>query len=386
MAWFDWRRPARHPVGEKRVIDEQEFGVIDLGRDVSRDLRCHINKAISTHGKPFETGGILNPAFLPVLGVGSAMASSLFAGNVFLATADPATLMHIGAGFGTAVMGPTGIISHAPFIAAGGAIIPVVAPVLLFTAVSAMAICARLDRLQVSLERIESLVRQLLAQELAEDSALLVSAMQRLEDISAEFEGCGRFTEEMKIRLALAERDLNVLHHKYEILSGLGVDDQTGAGLGVLRTKLFAMSSIAEIRVDRLRFKLALQDNPEYFDRRFSMVNSKLALYEASFRYLAETTPLKKHQEKLQEAVDDMGFLMKNVFARAKFKKTKADVEATAEKVKQIQDLLSSPIDSKSGNGTEQQHLVVYYREQNGKGDLKGYYTDDLKLVAQKAA
>ena len=386
MMWFGWRRLARHPVWEKRSIDEQEFGVIDLGRDVSRDLRVHIEKAINTHGKPFETGGILNPAFLPVLGAGSAMASSLFAGNVFLATADPATLMQIGAGFGTAVMGPAGqIAGHAEFIAASGAIIPVVAPVLLFTAVAAMAICARLDRLQVSLERIESLVRQLLAQELAEDSALLVSAMQRLEDISAEFEGCGRFTEEMKIRLALAERDLNVLHHKYEILSGLEVDDQTGAELGVLRTKLFAMSSIADIRVDRLRFKLALQDNPEYFDRRFSMMISKIAVYEASFGYLAETTPLKQRQDELQKAVDDMGFLMKNVFARQKFKKTIAEIEATAEKVKQIQEILSSPVDPKSDDSSEQQHFV-YYREQNGKGDLKAYYTADLKLVAQEAA
>ena len=249
-----------------------------------------------------------------------------------------------------------------------------------------MAICARLDRLQVSLERIESLVRQLLAQELAEDSALLVSAMQRLEDISAEFEGCGRFTEEMKIRLALAERDLNVLHHKYEILSGLEVDDQTGPELGVFRTKLFAMSSIADIRVDRLRFKLALQDNPEYFDRRSSAVNSKIALYEASFKYLSENTPLKQHQDELQKAVDGMGFLMKNVFAKHKFKKTMAEIEATAEKVKQIQDILSSPVDPKSDDSSEQQHSVVYYREQNGKGALKAYYTADVKLVAQEAA
>ena len=317
MKWFDWRRRVRY---QKQTIDElghQEFGVIDLGRDVSRDLRRHIDKAIAAHGKPFETGGILHPAFFPVLGAGSAMASSLFAGNIFLTTADPATLIQIGKGVGTAVIGAAGrITEHVPFIAAGSAIVPVVAPVLLFTAVAAMAICARLDRLQVSLERIESLVRQLLAQELAEDSGLLVSAMQRLEDISAEFDGCGRFTEEMKIRLALAERDLNVLHHKYEILSGLEVVDKTGAELGVLRTKLFAMSSIADIRVDRLRFKLALQDNPEYFDRRFSMMISKIAVYEASFEYLSENTPLKQRQDELQKAVDGMGFLMKKVFAR----------------------------------------------------------------------
>ena len=386
MTWFDWRRPARHPVGEKRSIDEQEFGVIDLGRDMSRDLRSHIDREVGIHGKPFETGGVLSPAFFPIAGAGAGMASSLFAGNVFLATANPATLMQIGAGVGSAVMGPAGVIAHAPFIAASGAIIPVVAPVLLFTAVAAMAMCARLDRVQVSLERIESLVRQLLAQELAEDSALLVSAMQRLEDISAEFEGCGRFTEEMKIRLALAERDLNVLHHKYEILSGLEVDDHAGPELGVFRTRLFAMSSIADIRVDRLRFKLALQDNPEYIDRRFSAVNSKIALYEASFKYLSENTPLKQHQDELQKAVAGMGFLMKNVFARHKFKKSMAEIEATAEKVKQIQDILSSPVDPKSDDSSEQQHSVVYYREQNGKGALKAHYTADLKLVAQEAA
>ena len=114
MTWFDWRRPARHPVGGKRSIDEQEFSVIDLGRDVSRDLRSHIDKAIGIHGKPFETGGVLSPAFFPIAGAGAGMASSLFAGNVFLATANPATLMQIGAGVGAAVMGPAGVIAHAP--------------------------------------------------------------------------------------------------------------------------------------------------------------------------------------------------------------------------------------------------------------------------------
>ena len=54
--------------------------------------------------------------------------------------------------------------------------------------------------------------------------------------------------------------------------------------------------------------------------------------------------------------------------------------------MKQIQEILSSPVDPKADDSSEQQHLVVYYREQNGKGDLKAYYTADLKLVAQEAA
>ena len=89
-----------------------------------------------------------------MLGVGSTAASSLMAGNVFLATANPATLMTIGSGVGSAVMGSTGIVAQAPFIAAGSALMPVVTPVVLFTTVSSVVMCARLDRAQRTLGRL----------------------------------------------------------------------------------------------------------------------------------------------------------------------------------------------------------------------------------------
>ena len=64
-------------------------------------------------GRPFESGGVIKSAWLqPLFGAGSTAASSLRAGNVFLATANPATLMTTGVG--SAVMGPAGIVAHAP--------------------------------------------------------------------------------------------------------------------------------------------------------------------------------------------------------------------------------------------------------------------------------
>ena len=77
--------------------------------------------------------------------MGSTAASSLLASNVFLATANPATLMTIGTGVGSAVMGSSGIIAQAPFVAASSALLPVVAPVMLFMTVSSAITCARLD-------------------------------------------------------------------------------------------------------------------------------------------------------------------------------------------------------------------------------------------------
>ena len=115
----------RHPKGEVRVVNGQTLAVIDFGPDLSRDLRRQIDKNILTRGKPFESGGMLDTACLPMMGAGSAATSALLAGNVFLATANPATLMQIGTGVGSAVVGPGGIIAQAPFVAASSAILPV---------------------------------------------------------------------------------------------------------------------------------------------------------------------------------------------------------------------------------------------------------------------
>ena len=115
----------QHPKGEIREFKGQKLGVIDFGPDLSRDLRRQIDKNILTRGKPFESGGMLDTACLPMVGAGSAATSALLAGNVFLATANPATLMQIGTGVGSAVVGPGGIIAQAPFVAASGAILPV---------------------------------------------------------------------------------------------------------------------------------------------------------------------------------------------------------------------------------------------------------------------
>ncbi len=385
MMWFCWSRPVRHPVGQKITVDGldgREFCVIDLGRDVSRELRLQIDGNILGHGRPFNTGGVLNTAFLPILGGGSTIASSLLAGNLFLATANPASLMQIGTGVGSAVIGAGGkIVATAPFVAAGAAIIPVVAPVVLFMTISTMVICARLDRIQNSLNQIGDVVEQLLVQEIAEDGAILVTSINRLRDISDEYDACGRFTEEMRIRLALAERDLNVLHHKYETLSRHAVakleavGEVSAPGLEASRMMLFAMAGLADIEVDRLRLKLALQESPDDLGRRVSMRESKSVKFRESSEFLLANNPVAKYLKQLEKAGEGMGAIKKMVFAK-KFEALMTETKETTEKVEQIKEMLRSA----SANAADQEHSVVFYREHGGKGDLKAYYTTDWQL------
>ena len=195
-----------HPVGEIVQVHDQKLAIIDLGAQASRELRMVMDRNILTHGEPFRSGGTLGERCLPLIGAGAGVSASLAAGNVFIATANPTTLMTIGAGVGSAVMGPTGVVAQAPFIAAGTAIVPVVAPVMFFMTVSSMMMSARLEQVQMSLDRLASALEQLLAREMAEDYGTLLSAMERLRDVEGEFRESRRFTEE-RMRIALIERD-----------------------------------------------------------------------------------------------------------------------------------------------------------------------------------
>ena len=104
MRWFSrwWRRgpssreetveapglpqqPLREPVGQVFTHEgHPEIAVVDLGRDISDALR-----ALWDAGHPFESGRVIQSVWLqPLFATGTTAASSLLAGNVFLATVD----------------------------------------------------------------------------------------------------------------------------------------------------------------------------------------------------------------------------------------------------------------------------------------------------------
>ena len=385
------RQVPRHPIGQIATVEGQRLGIIDLGTDLSRDLRKEMNYNILTHGEPFGSGGILGPACLPVVGASSAIASSLFAGNLFLATANPATLMTVGGGgVLSAVVGAGGkIVAQAPFIAAGSAIIPVVAPVMFFMVLSSMMMSVRFDQIQTSLVQLAQAVELLIKREITGDYGILMSALERIEDISEELSESRRFTEEMRIRMAIVERDVNVLHHKYNILSREPVN-LLSARLKAAEIDLFVTSSLADIQVDGLRLKLALQDNPDDVPRSFSTLNAKIDRYEEHFRQLLEHDSVKRYQAEMQESVDSMGWWKRNVLLRKQRKKKEADIKdiqsVRDDKLELVRMSLARWSDNLAlGEDTAPSQSVVYYREHGGKGDLRAYYTSDWQLLPKNA-
>ena len=370
------------------AIEDRELGVVDLGSEISRDLRELIDRSTLTHGEPFRSGGLLGASCLPILGAGSAAASSLFAGNVFLASANPATLMAMKGGVSSAVVSGGQIVGQAPFIAAKTAILPVVLPVMFFMTVSSMMMSVRFDRLQSSLDRLTGMIRQVLKREVAEDYGEVLSAITRLQDISSEFDESRRFTDEMRIRLALVERDLSAVHHKYGILIGESLSE-TGDPLAIelapVDQHLYALSGVASIYVDRQRLRLALQDNPDDLARSVGALNKKVQTTRGSFRKLLEDNPLVEYQNELSHVLDDMGWWERNVSKRGQRKSLEeTDKLATKIRADHLTTVLlalqswSASLEDSDDQGLQQS--VVYYRGDGGKGELKAYYTGDVRL------
>ena len=385
MGWFNRRRGPKKPVGQIVTIDDRELGVVDLGSEISRDVKALIERNTLTHGEAFGTGGVLGPACLPVLGAGSAVASSLLAGNVFLATANPATLMAVKGGVTSAVMGSTGIVAQAPFIAASTAIVPVVLPVMFFMTVSSMMISVRFDRLQASLGRLAEMIEEVLKRDVAEDYGEVLGALARLQDISSEFDESRRFTDEMKIRLALVERDLSAVHYKYDLVTGKALGTETGARLAPADQHLYALSGIASVYVDRQRLRLALQDNPDDVARSVRALNQKVDRTRKGFGKLLEENPLVQYQEELSQSLDDMSWWAKNISGRRERKELEGESalvrDIRADDLAPMLCSMQSWSDSMAeSNDDGLAQSVVYYRDDDGKGELKAYYTGDLRL------
>ena len=97
-----------------------------------------------------------------------------------------------------------------------------------------------------------------------------------------------------------------MLRHKYGSLTTGEVKSGIGAKLSPFDIQMFVKSSIVDLRVNGLRLKLALQDNPVDVKRSLSSLNGKMVQYEGEFRQLLENNSVKEYQTKMEETIEEM--------------------------------------------------------------------------------
>lgn len=288
---------------------------------IKNELLRRFKENYSIEGDHIKNGGSISPQSMMSLigGGGAALGASGFAsGTLFMATANPATLMTIGSGVGSAVMGTAGIIGQAPFIPIAGALMPVLAPLLAFQALSTIMIMNQFGGIHDRLDHIEKTLSRILQRSEATYIGEIISASKRIEELESNFSICNHFTNDMIIRLALVEDKVNPIFERFKFLYHTqSVDKNTS--LDDLKFKqndayFSIILSILDLRIDLLRLKLAIQDNPGFMKHKAQSLVAKATYYKEFWQDIS-TNPkaIEAVAKELDNAVKDMGAWNRNM-------------------------------------------------------------------------
>ena len=197
--------------------------------------------------------------------LGATAASAAIAPTLFMATANPATLMQLGSGVGSAVMGAGGIVAQAPFIPVAASL-PVVAPLALMGVVNTAVTMRQFQAVNAKLDTLANTLTNLLVRVDITQIAGLIAASKTLGDITEEYGELGHFTPAMIARFAVAEQALMAVARRQEMLllsaESRALDTEVPIDDVIRDVNAAGLAYITEVQVHALHLALALQESP----------------------------------------------------------------------------------------------------------------------------
>lgn len=222
--------------------------------------------------------GVLSLASAGTAG-GLTTASAAFSSTLFMATANPATLMPLGAGVGSAVMGTSGIVAQAAFIPVAASL-PVVAPLMAMQAMSAVVMLQQFHNLDKKLDAIKQTLDTAIARSEATLAGELIAASRIVDEVYTQYELSGTFSTDMLIRLALAERDVSRLAERFRYLVDAhqieDVDDIADVQRANYDAHSSMLASFLGLRIAYLRVSVDVQENPTSVSSSVAALKSRI--------------------------------------------------------------------------------------------------------------
>ena len=214
---------------------------------------------------------VLGSTASTVTAVASTVASATIAPTLFMATANPAPLMQLGSGVGSAVLGASGIAAQAPFIPVAASL-PVVAPLALMGVVNTAVTMRQFQAVNAKLDTLANTLTDLLARADITQIAGLIAASKTLGDITEEYGELGHFTPAMIARFAVAEQALAAVARRQELLllsaERRALDPETDIEDVIRDVNAAGLAYITEVQVHALHLALALQESPALVTKR----------------------------------------------------------------------------------------------------------------------
>jgi hypothetical protein len=197
---------------------------------------------------------------------GATMLSNSMSSTLFMATANPATLMTLGNGVGSAVMGTSGIVGQAAFIPVAASL-PVVAPILAIQTLNTAVMMQQFRQVDRKLDVVKSTLDKAIARIEATHAGELLSASRMVDEVYTQYSLEGAFSQDMLVRLALAEHDIKSLDIRFrQLVESRDLTDISNAG-DIQQANYDAhsamLASFMELRISYLRACVDMQENPK---------------------------------------------------------------------------------------------------------------------------
>ena len=256
--------------------DQPEQGLIAITGHTRDAIIAVLTNSLAATGKYTPdaravSSQVLGSTASTVTAVASTVASATIAPTLFMATANPATLMQLGSGVGSAVMGASGIAAQAPFIPVAASL-PVVAPLALMGVVNTAVTMRQFQAVNAKLDTLANTLTDLLARADITQIAGLIAASKTLGDITEEYGELGHFTPSMTARFAVAEQSLAAVARRQELLllsaESRALETDTPIDDVIRDVNAAGLAYITEIQVHALHVALALQECPALVTKR----------------------------------------------------------------------------------------------------------------------
>lgn len=260
-------------------------GLIAITGRTRDALIASLMNSLATTGKYTPDARAVSPQVLgstasTATAVASTAASAAIAPTLFMATANPATLMQLGSGVGSAVMGAGGIVAQAPFIPVAASM-PVVAPLALMGVVNTAVTMRQFQAVNAKLDTIANSLTNLLVRADITQIAGLIAASKTLGDITEEYGELGHFTPSMTARFAVAEQSLAAVARRQELLllsaENRALDTDTPIDDVIRDVNAAGLAYITEVQVHALHVALALQESPALVTKRTQQLTECIA-------------------------------------------------------------------------------------------------------------
>ena len=220
----------------------------------------------------------------------------------------------------------------------------------------------------------------------AEDYARLETAAERIEEIRSEFEHCQRFASDVPDKLARIDHDVGVLRSKYGLMASKAVDSEDAARAAVSDLNRFVLASLYDVQIDVLQLYVAIQNDPDVVEFRYSRLREKIARYGEEFRQVLEDDRIGAYHRELKAGLDKPRPLravwrgLRLPFggeASARVRRVRAIREEFDAGTMRVERWLQS---LEAATDESRRESVVFYREREGERALRAYHTGELRV------